>query len=71
MEEMGFSLTLIVSKMKASPHGIEALYEVSREELPGALANIKYSNFEMYQDMINQAIVIAESDYVDRWEDVA
>lgn len=71
MEEMGFSASMIVSKMKESPFGIEALDKVRREELPGALASIRHTDYGLYRALVDNAFALAESEYVDRWKDLA
>ena len=70
-EEMGFSGRYIVSKMKETPFGVEALENVEREELPGALAALKYTDFDTYQAMVDAAIefAAAEEDYAELWEE--
>lgn len=69
MEEMGFSASMIVSEMKKTPFGINALDNVEREELPGALASIRHTDYDLYRAIVDDAIALAESDYAARWED--
>ena len=71
MERLGFSLKLIVDKMRDSEFGIEAFYHLEREELPGAIAALKYSNVDEFVQLVDALILEAEREYVDIWEDEA
>ena len=71
MERLGFSLYQIISGMKNSKYGIEAFYDMKREELPGAIAALKYSNIEEFTHLVDALIREAESEYMTIWEDRA
>lgn len=69
MERLGFSLKQILKGMRESEFGIEAFYNMNREELPGSVAALKYSNIDAFEELVESLIEEAERDYEGIWSD--
>lgn len=71
MERLGFSLKGLLKGMNESGFGIECFKHMPREELPGSIASLKYSNVEAFNELIDYYVEEAERDYYEIWQDRA